>query len=161
MNKINDLQEQFESLIKQGQELLEKMKENHIADVSKKVKRWQPKYGDNYYYVDSLGDVGAVYYDTSAYGDLFRHKTGNCFRTEEEAQKELDRRIAEQEILDLCDWDGEEKAYIVDYDVKTNKFSWNWFYEITSPYRFATEESVKKAIDTLGTDKLKLIFRID
>ena len=45
MNNTNNLQEQFENLIKQGQELLEKMKENQNADVSKKVRK--PKLIEN------------------------------------------------------------------------------------------------------------------
>lgn len=37
MNNVNNLQEQLENLIKRGQELLEKMKEEHFGDVSKGV----------------------------------------------------------------------------------------------------------------------------
>lgn len=160
MSNINDLQEQFENLIKQGQELLEKMKENNIADASKKVERWKPKYGDHYYYIDSFGDVGEAYYDTNAYGDLFRYKTGNHFKTEEEAHKELDRRLAEQELLDMCDDSG---VIEIGFDIDNREFcamgeDSDYLF---SPYRFATEESAKKAIYTLGEDKLKLIFRID
>ena len=38
MNNISDLQEQFENLIKQGQELLEKMKEEQSKRVKHKAK---------------------------------------------------------------------------------------------------------------------------
>ena len=161
MNNINNLQEQFENLIKQGQELLEKMKEERFADVSKKVKRWKPKDGDVYYGVMSDGNIRTNIWESDVF-DCGYYSIGNCFKTEEEAQKELNRRRAEQELLDMCDWKDGECAEIV-YDFEDKEFSVEYAFTTScySPYRFATKESCQKAIDTLGTEKLKLIFRID
>lgn len=157
MNNINDLQEQFENLIKQGQELLEKMKEERIADNSK-MKRWKPKDGDVYYGVVADGTIKRITWDNDIV-DCGYYKIGNCFKTEEEAQKELDRRFAEQELLDMCDWEKEtDLAWSIIYSIERGGF--DVVYHHYSPYRFASEESAQKAIDTLGTEKLKLIFRI-
>lgn len=127
---------------------------------NKKVRRWKPEYGDQYWYADS--DATCVLsrcFDDEF--DLGRYKLGFVFRTKEEAQKDIDRRIAEQELLDMCDWDGKLVYYII-YNPISESFDVNLYNTfIPTPYRFESEESCKKAVDTLGTDKLKLIFRID
>lgn len=51
-------------------------------------KPWKPKTGDNYYYKDVDGSI----YDTSfredyCIDDLIYYYVGNCFKTEEEAEK--------------------------------------------------------------------------
>lgn len=159
MNNINNLQEQFENLIKQGQELLEKMKETKIADVSK-TKRWKPKDGDVYFGVVADGTIKRITWNDDII-DYGYYKLGNCFETEEEAQKELDRRLAEQELLDMCDWDG-GALYGIVYNVDLGEFDVTSHTSLSSsPYIFRDSSSVRKAIDTLGTEKLKLIFRID
>ena len=161
MNNINDLQEQFENLIKQGQELLGKMKENQNADVSKKV-RWKPEDGEPYWYL--FGDGAIDYGFWASRNDTFleRYKLGNCFKTYEEAQKEVDRRIAEQELIDLADYDEKEReGWIIVFDFDLKFVPSNFSHRYACFPRFATEESAQKAIDTLGTEKLKLIFRID
>lgn len=160
MNNINDLQEQFENLIKQGKELLDKMKENHFADANKKV-RWMPKDGEHYYSVLSDGDIRDYVWNSDVI-DNSNCKLGNIFKTEEEAQKELDRRIAEQELLDLADYDEKEReGWIIVFDFDLKFVPSNFSHRYACFPRFASEESCQKAIDTLGTDKLKLIFRID
>lgn len=126
------------------------------------TKRWKPSLGDTFFLITTTTHIDSMRYLTGN-SDVCEKifKTGNCFRTREEAQKELDRRLAEQEILDLCDWDGEIVYYIL-YNPISESFDINLYNTfIPTPYRFASEESVKKAIDTLGTEKLKLIFRID
>lgn len=160
MNNINDLQEQFENLVKQGQELLEKMKENQNADASKKV-RWKPKDGETFWYIYGDGTIDYGFWTSKNDNLLGRYKLGNCFKTEEEAQKELDRMIAEQELLDMCGWDG-DIVYCVIYNQISERFDVNLYNTfIPAPYRFASIESAQKAIDTLGAEKLKLVFRID
>ncbi len=131
-----------------------------VADV-RKTKRWKPKEGEPYWHIYDDGTIDYDFWTSKNDILLGRYKLGNCFETEEEAQKELDRRLAERELLDLCDWEGEESAYFIEYNDKRDVFAWDWFNFIYSPYRFASESSVKKAINELGEDKLKLIFRID
>ena len=60
----------------------------------------------------------------------------------------------------MCD-DG---IYWICFDNHDNTFKVNHFADddriISTPYRFKTEKSCAKAIDKLGKEKLKLIFRI-
>lgn len=162
MSNMNDLQERFENLIKQGKELLEKMKEECIADNGKKVKRWKPIDGDVYYSVMLDGAIKRLPWDNDI-ADNNHYKFGNCFKTEEEAQKELDRRLAEQELLDLCDGSSDDDYWVeIGYDRDTDLFETGQYGRMVGNcYHFASEESAQKAIDMLGTEKLKLIFRID
>lgn len=121
----------------------------------------KPKTDDKYYYVDTC--EGCIYSDLwmDSCMDNNRYSMGYVFKTEKEAQKELDRRLAEVELLDLCDWEG-GVFYSINYYVSDNSFDWLVGKgSIFSPYRFKSVESVKKAIETLGKDKLKLIFRIE
>lgn len=132
-----------------------------FADASKKV-RWKPALGDTFFLITTTTHIDSMRYLTGN-SDVCEKifKTGNCFQTREEAQKELDRRIAELELLDLCDWEG-DSVYFIIFNKTIDTFdtdSYNTF--IPTPYRFASEESAQEAIDTLGTEKLKLIFRID
>lgn len=126
---------------------------------NKEVKRWKPIDGDLVWVIYNDGAIE----ETTYLGDIDEHRlnTGSCFKTKEEAQKGLDRRLAEQELLSHCDFDGrvalcyDEHAECFEAD-DTSEFP---YYH--SPYRFASKESCQKAIDTLGAEKLKLIFRID
>lgn len=159
MTNINDLQEQFENLMKQGQELLEKMKENHIADVSKKV-RWEPKKNEKYFYITPNFKLKAEYFEEQFDEECW--SVGNCFKTEQEAQKELDRRLAEQELFDLADYDEKEReGWIIVFDFDLKFVPSNFSHRYACFPRFATEESAQNAIKQLGTEKLKLIFRIE
>ena len=143
----------------QYKEYLELKKQ--FTDVSK-TKRWKPALGDTFFLITSTTHIDSMRYLTGNSDVCEKNfKTGNCFQTIEEAQEELDRRIAEQELLDMCDWEAKEQHHLMySYDEDCFESECSLFFG-HSPYRFATEQSAKKAIDTLGTEKLKLIFRID
>lgn len=158
--EIFEMEKEFDALMKKGQELIEKLKKEQVANTTK-TKRWKPKDGERYYIIKEYGRVVDIKWDNVDF-DNGCYNFHNCFKTEEEAQKELDRRIAEQELLDLVDWKDGECSEIV-YDFRDKEFSIKCLCTETcySPYRFVSKESAKKAIDTLGTERLKLIFRID
>lgn len=155
--EIFEMQKEFDELMKKGQELIEKMKKEQS-----KTKRWKPKAGETYYYIGATGSIDSLHWFEQS-EDCASHRLyeiGNCFKTEKEAQKELDRRIAEKELLDLCDWESGE-LYSIYYIIAYNNFTITSYLTMThSPYRFASRESAQNAIDTLGEDKLKLVFRI-
>lgn len=134
---------------------MEKLREEKI-----KTKRWKPKDGETYWYLYSDGTFERGFWILQNAILLGRYKIGNCFKSKKDAQKELDRRLAEQELLDMCDNSG---VIEIGFDIDNREFcamgeDSDYLF---SPYRFATEESAQKAIDTLGEEKLKLIFRID
>lgn len=136
---------------------------NHFGDTNKKVRRWKPEDGDDYYCVMSDGKVTTFIWNTDV-TDYGHYKLGNCFETEEEAQKELDRRFAEQELLDMVDakMSDEHEKWFIEYCSQESYFyPNNVFFRFATSFIFSSKESCKKAIKALGDEKLKLIFRID
>lgn len=127
------------------------------------TKRWKPALGDTFFLITTTTHIDSMRHLTGN-SDVCEKifKTGNCFKTEEEAQKELDRRIAERELLDMCDYDNEtDLVCSILCSIDGGAFDCSWSSFTHSPYRFASDESCKRAIDTLGQERLKLIFRID
>ena len=156
--EIFEMQKEFDELMKSAQALIEKLKENQ----SKMVKRWKPNKGEEYFCVDSVGKIEKSFFTPNLNADIFRYTVGNCFKTEQEAQKELDRMVTEQELLDMCDWNnGTDLMWSILYSFSDGSFDCSWSSLTHSPYRFSSKESCEKAIEQLGTEKLKLVFRID
>lgn len=150
------IQNDFNEFMKQAKELVEK---ERVANTTE-TNRWKPKDGDVYYSVMSIGNIVKYSWGTD-YIDSGHYRLGNCFKTKQEAQKELERRVAERELLEMCDWEGGDQYNLL-YHCKTNTF--NSVYSlnfIQNPYRFASKKSCQQAIEQLGTEKLKLVFRID
>lgn len=48
--------------------------------------KWEPKRGEQYYYIDTMGAISYTTYNTASL-DPLRIKFGNCFPTREQAQK--------------------------------------------------------------------------
>lgn len=74
--------------------------EKHVKE-KETINRYMPKKGDLYYYVDSSGIIVYIPY----YGlvhDKYRVSVGNCFRTEEEAEKHKRILINTQKLKDLA-----------------------------------------------------------
>ena len=62
--------------------------------------RWKPKYKDKYYTVFEAGIViDSEWVDDKV--DNFRYKTGNCFKTEEEAELHLEKILFIEEVKDF------------------------------------------------------------
>ena len=134
-------------------------------------KRWQPENGETYLYLETDGDICRKQWNGSKFdawllilGNVFKFgEDGECLK---EVRKERDRRLAEVELLDMCDGVQSKpykikKMWYMQYDLMGDfpKIVWG-DATLINPYIFATEESAQKAIDTLGIEKLKLIFRV-
>lgn len=152
------IQNDFNEFMKKAKELIEK---ERVADDSK-TKRWKPKDGDRVWFINDNGDLEDTTYLEGC--DKLSFKLGNRFKTEAEALKELDRRIAESELLDMVDSKMSDKndKWFIEYDTQESYFyPNNTFFRFTTPFIFSSKESCEKAIKQLGTEKLKLVFRID
>lgn len=160
--EIFEMQKEFDELMKSAQALIEKLKKEQVADDRKKVDRWKPKDGDRVWFINDNGDLEDTTYLEGC--DELSFKLGNRFKTEAEALKELDRRIAEKELLDMVDSKMSDKndKWFIEYDTQESYFyPNNTFFRFTTPFIFSSKESCEKAINKLGEDKLKLVFRID
>lgn len=129
--------------------------------------RWKPDRSQKYYY---LGNSGSVYYDTWANGspiDNGRFEIGNCFQTEEEAERAAEylkalvvvRGDATSEFVKYNDnwfigYDPEHKsidAFCNPYTARNGIFG--------LPY-FATTEDAKRSIE-LHRNEWLTIFGIE
>lgn len=70
-------------------------------DEVKKGGRWQPIFGQRYFYLDDGGVIRCVewHYDDE---DKFHFNTGNCFKTEQEAEEYKENLLTKQQLKDLA-----------------------------------------------------------
>ena len=138
-------------------------------------KRWRAVAGCEYFYLDSFGVIFSKI-ESNWKVDVNRYCIGNYFKTRENAEEYMERLLAEQELLDMCDDVSDISWYNMCDDVSdiswNNKFSiiynytlgqfryviWNRFKY--SKYYFSTKERAEEAIEKLGKEKLKLIFGV-
>lgn len=135
-------------------------------------KRWKAQKYKGYYYIGSNGCI-YVTQDTGSTFDEKIYKLGNYFKTKEEAEFELNKRLVYQELKDYalehneCELDWTDR-----YQVK-----WSIYYETGYPclkyndvytfcdigqIYFSSEEIARKAAKTIGEDRIKkYLFGVD
>lgn len=133
MNKQQILEQINE--LKQKIEELEKEVNSPESEGIKKGVRWKPEYGEKYYYLDDGGGINYAYWSNDNI-DLFRFNTGNCFKTEQEAEDYKENLLTKQALKDLAlelnngveiDWKSEEqeKHYLY-LNHQTNVLNMYW-----------------------------------
>ena len=98
--KKEKILEQIDEL-KQKIEVLEKEINSPEFDEVKKGGRQKPKKDEKYFF---LGGNGGIYPETylGDETDLFRFNTGNCFKTEQEAEEYKENLLTKQQLKDLA-----------------------------------------------------------
>lgn len=119
---------------KQELQELKKQVEETLAKVEKalsemKIVRWQPEINEIYYYLNSLGNICHKIWVNDG-EDLFRFNTGNCFKTEKEADDYRENLLTKQALKDLAlelndgvdvIWDNvDQRKYVVYFDSSKN-----------------------------------------
>lgn len=167
MNK-QELIEQIDEL-KQRIEVLEKEVNSPEFEEIKKGVRQMPEMNKKYFYIDGSGCIVSEIWTNSS-PDLFRFNTGNCFKTEQEAEDYKENLLTKQVLKDLAlelnneveiDWnnDGQYKYYLA-YSQKDNKFflSCATTYQVLEQVYCLDETFLNIAKDRVGEEKLiKLI----
>lgn len=97
MNK--ELLERIESMEKE----LATLKKDVVSENKVVPKRFIPKEGEKYFYVDRRGEVLFLINDAESLMDRFNIKTRNCFRTIEEAEDYNHFIDIESRLRDLAD----------------------------------------------------------
>ena len=112
-NKITDLEKQLA-------EVKEQVNYIEFEGVKKGV-REMPKKGEVYYFVDSAGYISHTCW-AGGEDDLFRFNTGNCFKTEQEAEEYKENLLTKQALKDLVlelnngveiDWNDCNRKYFI------------------------------------------------
>lgn len=124
---------------------------------------WKPKHGDEYFWIDECGSIlPGTFYRDSLY-DQQRLTFGNVYRTEKEAEKARDRRLAKVRLQRTStfepDFENCEGGWVVGYDYDDNSLIAipvdNADYD--EIVRYATEEDALKSIKENRADWLKLL----
>ena len=166
MNK-QELQNKIEDLEKQLAEVKEQVNSIEFEGIKKGV-RQMPKVGEKYFFLNDSGFIcEAVWIGSNP--DLFHFNTGNCFKTEQEAEEYKENLLTKQALKDLAlelnkgveiDWsDCEQYKYIISYSHNTRELltDYNQLMRRLSVYCL-NDNFIGIAKDRIGEEKLiKLI----
>lgn len=113
---------------------------------------WKPKHGDEYFWIDECGSIlPGTFYRDSLY-DQQRLTFGNVYRTEKEAEKARDRRLAEVRLSQTSDFEPDFEngsgGWVVCYRRRAGKLDYIKTYGCDSgePVRYATMKEAEKSI---------------
>lgn len=79
----------------------------HLANMEKMLaecdgQRWKPENGDDFYCIDSVGDVWREkFFSTTGY-DMTRYNVYNCFQTREQAEAEAEKILVRRMLEDIA-----------------------------------------------------------
>lgn len=115
---------------------------NILTDWFEEVKeptRWKPDTGQKYYYVDSDGsvdsDIWNIWNNYSAI-DHGRFEIGNCFQTEEEAEKAVDKLKAWKRLKDsglkFKDWNKSnyDRTFCINAEIEHDVVAFDFFKDL-------------------------------
>lgn len=115
MKNLEELKRKYEELGKEIERLENK----------KSYKRWRAEFNNDYYYIDEDGNINSIY-ENNDISDVFKYKTRNYFKTEEEAEKHRKNLKTYYELMDLAeelnngeeiDWENlHQIKYSITYD---------------------------------------------
>ena len=130
---------------------------NILTDWFEEIKestRWKPKYVEEYYYLSGDGSVGRETFDDEFDIGNDRFEIGNCFQTEEEAERVVEylKALAVVRGDATSKFTRDRDNFYVYYDVISNHLAVGVsFYDLENgifglPY-FATTDDAKRSIE--------------
>lgn len=137
----------------------EKLKQEEVE--KEKPKRWRANYNDIYGFINDEGDIEGEN-ETHSIVDDFRYKTGNYFKTEEEAEEHKKKLLLQQEYKDWCkfdcDWNNnEQKKYCVYYGYTSKNICFDFVYTHKRQGAIYAEsvQCIQEFIDKIGEEDFK------
>ena len=118
---------------------------------------WKPKYREDYWFINSIYNV-CKHYWTDDNADMMLLSVGNVFKTKKEAEFEAERLRVYRELRQFALKSGRyEGNFSIVYDYVTKEIEY-WENE-TAFQRFGdlifkTEEGARRAVETVGVDKV-------
>lgn len=113
---------------------------------------WKPGHGDEYFWIDECGSIlPGTFYRDSIY-DQQRLTFGNVYRTEKEAEKARDRRLAEVRLRRTSTFEPDFKnsrgGYVIFYNPEEKKLETHnvYCYDYGEIVRYETVEEAEKSI---------------
>lgn len=147
----------------------------HLANMEKMLqeceyKRWKPRYGKYFWYVDTALRIQTEPYNGFNIDEL-RFNTYNCFQTKQEAEQEAEKILVRRMLEDIARrlnkgqkiyWDMEEqKKYFIRFNYYQNRI------ELDSSFRQKFQGVIycldsnflKVVIQEIGEERLKKYLR--
>ena len=157
MTNITELQAQLEALKEhqaKGEEQIRQL-EIELEQAIEAEKSW-PQYGDKYYFLSDGEDFSQTTWrdDSFDFGTL---KVGNCYRTQEEAEFEVERRKVMTELKKFSrEFVVGERNYYIKWDFDVSDFFTDFgvFHKLDSLY-FESIEKAWEVIKMVGEDRIK------
>ena len=157
MNNLEELKKKYEEL---GVEIKRLEKEN---------KRWRAEVNEKYYKITNEGRVLGIK-DWRYTADNFLYKTRNYFKTEEEAQRHLEKINTYYDLMDLAeelnngeiiDWNNDKRKHYIyydftDYELKTD---YCYHYKDLGQIYCLNEDFLEIALEKIGEERLEKLFK--
>lgn len=155
-------QQEYENKIKELQDELEQLKAAKIE--AEQLKRWKPQDEENYWSVECTGNICSIHWcDDSV--DNWIYLTGNCFKTEEEAEEykkqiEYTARYKNyiEEHSEPLDWENEKQCkYLVEFTYNGHRITVSDYYALKKQGAIyaSSPEIIRNAIKEIGEDNFK------
>ena len=157
----------MEDCEKEKKELQDRIKE--LKKSKNKNKRWRAEGANKYFYIDFYGNIESAT-DLGVYDDIYRYKTRNYFKTEEEAEEYQEIMNIYYDLMDLAedlnngekiDWNNEFKckySIYYSYEVNTLRRQLNYKCKELGQIYCLDEDFLEKAIEKIGKNKLIKLF---
>ena len=141
------------------QEEIKSLKER-IAELEEQVKEEQefPRVGDIFYSISEIGNIESGMIWGGYPVDMDRMSIGNVFKTEDEAEFELEKLKVEAELRKLSDsWDLENTQYSFSFNWENGEFEIEYpdYNQYPNSYYFYSINSLELAIETIGKERIK------
>ena len=148
----------------------------HINEIEQQEqpedKEW-PQYGDGYYFINSDGNIGdGHFYISNNPSGKNRLDIGNCFRTREEAEFEVERLKVLAEMKKFAepkdrDWDDNNEHWLIaintNRSIAINTNSGGVYYTYAATYKsnaiyFESQERAQECVKAIGADRIKKYY---
>lgn len=133
-----------------------------------KSKVWKPQKEDNYYYIDINGNVESTFWANACF-DYDLYAIGNCYRTKEEAEWQVEHLKVKAELKRFAEEHNEHQ-----FDNSKYELRWKIMHELGGsilPFAsmnidtlsadtiyFTSNEIANEAIEEIGEDRLKKYY---
>lgn len=98
--------------------------------------RWKPELGHDYYYISGDGHVYDDSWDDSQFADRGRFEIGNCFQTEEEAERVVEKLKAWKRLKDsglkFKDWNkiNYDRTFCINAEIEHDVVAFDFFKDL-------------------------------
>ena len=158
MTTIQELEQNISSIKEELSKLEEKLKTFKL-----RAGRQMPENGDIYYFIGNDGSIFEDKWANNSY-DQQRFNSYNYFKTEEEAQKEIDRRLIKAKLNEIANrlnggqvinWDSAiQRKYYLNSDSGALNLSFSLIDKIEGTTYCLSEYFLEVAVDEIGEQVL-------